>query len=240
MSDFAERAVSVIELQRVACVLRYISQVQRALKSVIARGGHGQFLSIVVRRKHFHHDNIRQPVVIVIGHVGTHGRVTLVLEVLSGPIGEGAVAVVDVEQIVRLEIVRHIDVRPAVLIDIVDSYPQAKAFNLDAGVRGDISKCIVTVVSVQSVGVGGPAVGAPRKRATSVIINHSILQQVPVQIPIPIIIKKDGLHRIAGVVESICSGSFGEGAFTFIYIQQVGHIGGRRAPGATYAHVDIF
>ena len=88
--------------------------------------------------------------------VGAHREIRDVRQALVDDVGEGAVALVEVEAIGRLEIVGDVDVGPAVVVDVDPERGVALGQAPDAGLGGDIGEVTVAVV-VKQVVRDGPA-----------------------------------------------------------------------------------
>ena len=105
-------------MQHVAYVLVLVAKllvVEVSLVDVFANGG---FLAVAILTEHVDGDEVRKAIVIHICHIGAHGKLALVPQQILGLIREGAVLIVDVKNVVGDVIVAHVDIWPAVVVDI--------------------------------------------------------------------------------------------------------------------------
>src|SRR5690348_3086162 len=80
--------------------------------------------SIPGGRPHVRHVEVLSPVVVVIKPANTHPRADIVHARLSRNVGEGSIAIVAIE-ILAAEIIYHIKIGPAVLVEIAPSTAKA-------------------------------------------------------------------------------------------------------------------
>src|SRR5205809_2391392 len=78
------------------------------------------FASGQARRHHVHLNNVGPAVVVEVGDVDPHPREAGVLEPSRGLVGERAIAVVDVEDIVGRDVVRDVDVGSPIPVEVGD------------------------------------------------------------------------------------------------------------------------
>ena len=69
-------------------------------------------------REHLRLDNVLPPIIVEVSDIDAHSRVARVLEPCSTLVRKRAVLIVDVEYIVRRDIVRDIYVGPAISVQI--------------------------------------------------------------------------------------------------------------------------
>ena len=117
-------------------------------------------------------------------------------EKLVEAIGEGAVFVVDVEQIGLHEIVAHINIGPAILVNITNSDSQAESVPCYSGFarhipeKQKIGEGIYSLIPVQPVGIGHRAVIFPLAKGILVGDCHRSSNKIHIKIPVAVIIKK--------------------------------------------------
>jgi len=117
--------------------------------------GESSFQTVVIFREHVGGVNIHEPIIVKIGNVPTHGGEA---DVPNHPLQfflEGTVVIVYIEIVSLEKIVGHINVRPAVIVDISDRHAQSEPDDAPVDARGsaDIheSSVIITVESVPAV-----------------------------------------------------------------------------------------
>ena len=115
----------------------------------------------VIRKIRF--ENVEPAVAIVIGHAHAHSGLLVAIFAIRAPrdhsyIRKCAVVIV-VKKNARLRIDRHINIRPAVIVEIVGNGRNgiARAWFQDAGFFGNVGKSSVAVVVIQKISVSRKA-----------------------------------------------------------------------------------
>ena len=142
-----EVAGAGIKIERVARHLRCGRGVgARGIPGLGARVRHAALVLLRRGRRHVRHEQVDPPVVVHVAEVGAHGRVRRARHDAAGDLGEGAVAVVVVEEVRDGKIVRDVDVGPAVVVVVPPRRGMPLRFAGDAGGGGDIRERAVAVV----------------------------------------------------------------------------------------------
>jgi len=132
----------------IACAEAKVEQV------VVFRAG-GRLEDLFPFRKHVGHEDVRLAVVVDVRRVHAHGKAARVPGRASDGLGECSVAVVDVEEVVFLEIVRDVQVGAAVEIDIRNGDAEPEPFDpviavVDAGGGAHVHE-MAAIVPVQPI-----------------------------------------------------------------------------------------
>src|SRR5207244_13403889 len=106
-------------------------------------------------RHHVRLHNVGPAVVIEISDIDTHARKARMLEPRAGLIGERAIAVVDVEDIIGCDVVGDVEVGPPISVHVghhhAESVPDLSQYPRFAGYTG---KGPVAVVAIQRIVAG--------------------------------------------------------------------------------------
>ena len=151
----------------------------------------------LIVRQHVRHVDVRPAVVVHVRDIEAHRRQTDVRHLQLEPLGEGAVAVVDVEVVALEEVVRHVDVGPAVAVHIAHHDPQAQTdfAAVDAG-RGAHIDEMAAVVAIQVRATQRvtlvPGVGERHARDRP----RRIVDHEEIQVAVAIVVEE---HRLGGV-----------------------------------------
>ena len=152
-------------------------------------------------------------------------------------LGEGAVAVIDVQIVVALKIVGDVDVRATVHVEIADD--DAEAIPIDSVVQSrpirDIGE-MTAVVSEQPVARARAARARLSLCLDRPLAMRRVIQQVHVQIAITVVVEEDCLGRISDVLESILLRSVGESAVAVVDVEHVVAVHGEVVDGG---NVDV-
>ena len=129
LRHLGKRAVAAIEEQRVALVLKHQRHLSRFLGERRARGNL-RLEPVPVVREHVRAEQVGESVAVDVRDVRSHGGVAHLP--LRGPVGEPevAVAVVHPEFVGVLEIVRHVELRSAVAVQVRELCAKRKRFRL--------------------------------------------------------------------------------------------------------------
>src|SRR5258706_9301893 len=105
--------------------------------------------------------------------------------------GEGAVAVVEIEEVVLLEIVRDIEVGTPVEIEVARHDAEAVPFDpaVDAGVGADIGE-VAAVVAEQAVAGLRVANGAAAPRAAGALRGGRVVPGVHVRVAVSALVEE--------------------------------------------------
>ena len=142
LPDLAEDAVAVVAMEHVAHELMVEIVLEPALIRAPRVERRGRFQTPVLVGQHVGDVDFGEAVVVDIGHVGAHRREADVAHPGFDLLTKRAVAVVDVEIIALEEIVRNINVEPAVAVDVADGDAEAEAdlAAVDAGGFADVDE----------------------------------------------------------------------------------------------------
>ena len=230
------RIGTAVELQRIVPHLRMIARLshevvqrealrRRRLEHVFALGEH-------VRR-----DDVRPRVVVEVGRVHAHRRPARVPHRRGADLRKRAIAVVVVQKIVFLKVVRDVQVGAAIAIEVARHHtePIAEGAAVDAG-RGAHVHEVAMVVAIQPVARAGIARGARRRCARAVLRVHRVIEQVHVEVAVAVVIEEQRLCGVALELQSILRRPIGEGAVAIVDIQ---HIAAVNPQVAHPAHEDV-
>ena len=154
---------------------------------------------------------------------------------------------VDIEVIAFVGIVGHVDVGPAVAIDIGDESAEAEADEaaMDAGLLGDFGEMAV-VVAVEVVAAAfekwayGPC-GIGEVAAVGVVEgidgDGAVVDHEAVEVAVAVVVEEGDLGGIGGDIEAVFGGLFGEGAVVVIDIEFISSVAVAHVAGV--ADIDI-
>ena len=153
LANVAERPVAVVQLEHVAHQLIVKSVVHLGLIRIPSLERRRRSQAILVLRKHVGRVYVRPAVVVDVRDVEPHREVGEIGHLLVQLLGERAVVVVDVEVVALEEIVRDVDVGPAVAIHVAHHEPQAKRDLAaeNAGLRAHVGEVPIPIVVEQLV-----------------------------------------------------------------------------------------
>ena len=196
-------------------------------------------MALVVVGQHIGHENVGQQVVVEIGNVAAHRKPGGVPQIPIGVFGERAVAVIDVDQVVVGKIIGHVDVRPAIPVQVGNGDAQPEALRGDAAGLAHFRKGIVAVVFEEFVIARRGTVQHLVFRVVGVFLFVEMVQQVHVQITVLIIIKKGGLGGKALVVKPVLLRLLGKPCFSVGLLARVDEKLVGRMLKAGMAEVDV-
>src|SRR5207237_7059364 len=97
---------------------------------------------------------------------------------VSSPVRDGPVPVVDPHQVVREEIVGHVDVGPAIAVQVGDGHAEAVSLGQDAGLSRYVGEGAVTVVAVQAIRARRLPAYDLRADSVPVVVLERVLEDV--------------------------------------------------------------
>ena len=121
LPDVAERSVAVVQLQHVAHQLVMKAVLHFGLVRAPSLERRRRAQAILVLRQHVRRIDVRPAVVVYVRDVQPHREIGEIGHLLVQLLGERAVVVVDVEIVALEEIVRYVDVRPPIAVDVAHS-----------------------------------------------------------------------------------------------------------------------
>ena len=174
------------------------------LEAVPVLEGSGRLEPVLVLRQHVGHVDIRPGVVIDVRDVEPHRRQADVGHLLLEPLGEAAVALVDVQIISLEEVVRDVDVRPAVAVHVAhdDAQTQADLAPEDAGLPAHVHE-VPAVVAIQPGAAERVAHVACVLQRESEHRPGRVIDHEEVEIPVAVIVEERGLGRVAGIRDAV-------------------------------------
>ncbi len=243
LADLAERPVAVVQLEHVAHELVVIVVLQLGLVGIpcVERGRHLE--PVLVLRQHVEHVDVGPAVVVDVRGVEPHRREADGRHLRLERLGERSVAIVDVEVIPLEEVVRDVDVRPAVAIQVAHGHTQTEGDFAaeDAGLLAHIEKAPVDI-AIQLVPAERVAHGADVAQPEAADGPRRVVHEVQVQPSVAVVIEERGVGGVARVVDAIRGRLFGEGGHpipvqALVDVQLVG--AALAADIAGVAHVDV-
>ena len=143
---------AAVELQRVAGVLRMVPGREFLEVDVEAFGIGGGLEDLLLIGQHVEHREVRPPVVVEVGGVHAHRGMAGVSQRRGAGLGERTVAIIDVEEVVFLEVVGHVQVGTTVSVQVARHDPQAVARgpSVEAGALAHVHK-VTPVVPIKAV-----------------------------------------------------------------------------------------
>src|SRR5256886_14409301 len=149
---------AAVELQRVAGVLRVVAGLLRHVFNRPRVGVGGGLEDVLPLGQHVEHHYVGSPVVVVIGGIDAHGGMAGVPHRTGDGLGERAVAIVDVEKVVLLEVVGDVQVGTAIEVHVGRDHAQAVSLDtsVDVGPLAHIHE-VAPVVTEQAVTRSGMA-----------------------------------------------------------------------------------
>ena len=159
-------------------------------------------------------ENVEPAVAVVVGHGHAHAGLLVAIFAVGatrddGNIGERSVVIV-VEQDAGLRVHRHINIRPAIVIEIIGDRGNriARAGLENAGFLRDIGKRSVAVVVIKNVGVAGQSARAAHHRdAFPLAVEASVGGRRFVGIEFDVVADEEIQVAVAVVVEPGAAGS---------------------------------
>ena len=175
------RNYTTIELQHVAGVLEMIAVVEFGLKDVVRIGAYRAFIDALVVGFHVHRDQVHPAIVVDIGQVIAHRKGAGMAHGLSHCFLKSAIALVEIQVIVFVKIVGHVDVGPSVVVEVTNGDAQSKAnfTAINACTGADVFKTI-TIVAVQTIAGSFVAVAADGGTVVVFGVVDGMVEQITV------------------------------------------------------------
>ncbi len=150
-ANFTERAVAVVELQRITHVLPVKTHAHKRLKSFLTRWDKHRLLPLAVLWQHVQHHHIGMPIIVDVRHIDAHRRIGGMPRPRTKLIRERAILVVDVEEIGRGVVVADVHIHPPITIKIGDAGAQtvAPGRTQNAGLQRHVFK-VIAVVAIKT------------------------------------------------------------------------------------------
>jgi len=222
VADLGELTIAIVELEG---ILKELVKETGSLFEPIDVDifeGKGSFQPLVVIRHHIRCKDLRESVIVDIGHIRAHGSQADMTDAIFQVVFEGAVVLVDIEIIPFEEIVGDIDIGPAVAIDIANHHTESEADEaaMDAGFFGHFGKMAVAVVAEEVVAAAFERVGDRPGRCLQVAFigiiqgvdgNRAVVDEEAVQVAVAVIIEEGGLGGITRIGQSVLCGGIDEG-----------------------------
>src|SRR6185437_11835504 len=202
----AEVAVAAVELKVIPGILMAVTVFYLAIIDIPIVLTLRAPEDIGIFGQHVHRDDLGIAVVVDVRDVDTHGVLAGVHHFLFHLVLEGAVALIDIEIIVLVEIVADIEVRSPVVIDIggYDAEAVADHGAVDARGFGDVGKMAVAVIAVEPVARGGAGSGELfLAGAEGAVLVDRVVEEVHVKVAVAVVVEEYGLRAQAGKVEAI-------------------------------------
>ena len=172
----------------------------------------GGLESALVVRQHVRHVDVGPAVVVHVRDVQSHRRQTDIRHLLLEPVGEGAVALVDVEIVALEKVVGDVDVGPAVAVQVADAdaETQTDLAPVDAG-RGAHVHEMPAVVAIQPIAAERVADGARVFQIEARDRPRRVVDHEQVEIAVAVVVEEHGLRGVAGIGHAVRRGLFYEG-----------------------------
>src|SRR5690606_17988022 len=216
-SDLNKVSIALVKVQHVAHVLKLV--VEFTIVDVVIVGcsctGDG-FASQVIFRQHIQGDEVSGTIVVDVGHIDSHRIQRLVPDPFFDFVGKGAVAVVDVEDVVGNVVIADINIRPLVVVEVRNGNAEAISFKMNSRFEGHVCKSSVTVVPEQAVVVQRRTVKDSRTVNTRNFVALEILQQVQVEVAILVIVEECRMLTEAHVRHTVADGLVPEHRNSFV------------------------
>ena len=191
-------------------------------------------------RHHVHLEDVGTAVIIEIRDIDPHAREAGMFEPRGGLVGERPVAVVDVQDVVRLHVVRDVDVGPPIAVQVGDRHAESVTHVLQyPGLPGHVGKGAVAVVAVQPIVAAEARTAYPRRVSGTNEVFGGIVEQKQVEVPVAVVIEEDGVGGEPGIGDPVPRGGFGEGVIPVVDEKQIGAVLRLRPWGSGHRHVDI-
>ena len=222
IADLAELPLAAIELERVARVLRLVARLQLQVVDVEALRVRGRLEDVLTLGQHVERDDVRASIVVEVRGIDAHGKSARVSRRLRYRLGKSPVAVVDIEVVVPLEIVCDVNVRASIVVEIAGDDTESVAVDsvVQAGRIGDVGE-VIAIVPEQAIARARVLRAALRLRLDRALGVRRVIEQVHVEITVPVVIEEQRLRRIADVLQSVLLGAIGEGPIAVIDVEHV-------------------
>jgi hypothetical protein len=188
--DAPTRRRPAVELQRVARVLRAVAGAQPQVEQVERLRARRRLEHLLALGEHVADEQVGAAVVVHVGGVDAHREPARVPGRAAQRLGERAVAPVEVQEVVLLEVVGDVQVGAAVHVDVARHHAEAESVVGDeprAGARVDEPRAAVgaAVVAQQPVVGARVARAGARARADGALAVDRVVEQVRVEVPSP-------------------------------------------------------
>src|SRR6185312_7163613 len=130
----------LVQLKCVVNILVLITIKIKVYITLVAVTSHHHFLPVIIFRVHVQSNYISQTVIIYIHNILAHGSSGSMFKILFRTVGEGAVMVIDIQDIIREKIIGYINVFPAVHVYICNGSSMRITFGKNACLFGNIRK----------------------------------------------------------------------------------------------------
>ncbi len=241
VTGFQEFAVTIVDLEAVLNELIVEAGAQLAIEEIDIIEGAGGLQSEFITGQHVGSKEVGKSIIVDIGHVGTHGGHAYMAEPVFQLVFERSILLIDVEVILFIRVIGHVDVGPAVPIDIRYEGAQAEADKaaVDACFLRDL--CKMSVVIAEEVvaasfeaWLNGPCrVGkiASIRVVEGVDGNGAVIDHEAIQIAVTVIVKKGHLSGVSGYAKAVSIGCLCEGEIMVIDVElilsiAIGHMTG--------------
>ena len=121
------------------------------------------------------------------------------LQVLRRPVGERPVTVVDPRQVIRQEVVGHVDVGPAIAVQVRDGQAEAVSLGQNAGPSRHVGERAVAVVAVQPIRARRLPVADLGSDPVAVVGLERVLEKVEIEVSVPVVVEERGVSVVAGI-----------------------------------------
>src|SRR5262249_51146106 len=141
-----------IKLQNISRKLMIISSLNISLVFIPIFKSGLRFDSRLILRKHVGNIDIRIAIVVDISDVGTHRVEADFPKVFFEAFIKGSIMIVQIEIIPLKKIIRHVDIRPTIFIDVGDGHAESKTnfARVNMCLRSDICK-MISVIAIKFV-----------------------------------------------------------------------------------------
>ena len=160
----------------------------------------------------------------------------------SGLVSEGPVPVVHIQHVIWRDVVRDVDVGPAVAGEIGDRDTQAIAdIPHDTRLLGHVRERAVTIVAVESIVAlrRGPMPPGRAHLERALEVSRGIIEQKEVEIAIAVIVEPYGLRTESAVGNAILRRRFGESPVPVVDEEQVTTCGWNEPRRSGNTHIDV-
>ena len=204
LADVRERAVAVVELQHVPHQLVVIPLPQLGLVDVPALEGRHRLEPVLVLRQHVGGVDVGPAVVVHVRDVEPHREVADGRHRALDRLGEGAISVVEVQVVVLEEVIRDVDVGPAVPIHVAhdDAQPEADLAPEDPGLLAHVDE-VPAVVAIQPGAAERVAHVPGIAEAEARDGPRRVTNQEQVQVSVAVVVEEHRLGRVARVGDAV-------------------------------------
>ena len=202
-----------------------IAGLQSPVVEIEALGSRRSFQDRLVLRQHVERDDVGLSIVVEVGGVDTHREPAGVTSCFGDRLGESAVAVIDVEVVVALEIVGDVEIGAAVAVEVAgdDAEPVTVDAVVQAGGVGHIGE-VIPVVAEQPVAGARPAIPGLRALFDAALGMRGVVEQVHVEVAVTIVIEEQRLGGVTDVLEAVLFGAIGERSVAVVDVEHVSSV----------------